>query len=318
MAPLVSIGIPTYNRAERLRAAIASAVGQTHAQLEIVVGDNASADATPGVCARAAAADSRVRVIRHARNLGPVGNCNELLAAMRGDYVMLLADDDALEADFVERCLESFAEDPSLAVVHGRTRYLGDDDHEGFGRDFDVTDDDRARRVRRYLSHVYDNGAFYGLMRGDAMRAALPVPNTLGGDWAWVARLVFQGGLLVRRDTTLTRSYGGTSASFARIAQVTGLPAGAATHPIVRIIAGVHRDIATGSPVYAGLGALGRRLLAVRVTAGLLRVYAADLAWDELRPVLGRPAIARVFAPLRDVYRRVRPHRPPEMRQRER
>jgi len=308
----VSIGIPTYNRARQLDLAIASVLGQTHAELEIVVSDNGSADATPDACARAAASDSRVRTIRHASNVGPIRNFNSLLAELRGEYVMLLADDDALEPTFVERCLDSFAQRPDFAVVHGRTRYVSES-FEAFGRDFDVTEPEPGRRVCRYLSQVYDNGAFYGLLRADAMRAALPIPNSLGGDWVWGARLVFQGGLCVRDDTMLTRSYGGASTSFEHIAEVSGLSPREATHPIARIIVGVYRDIASGSAVYAALGGRGRRLLAARAAAGLLRANCGELAWDELQPLLARPVISRAFAPLRDSYRRVRPYRPREM-----
>jgi len=154
-----------------------------------------------------------VRTIRHASNVGPIRNFNSLLAELRGDYVMLLADDDALEPTFVERCLDSFAERPDFALVHGRTHYVSES-REAFGRDFDVTEPDPGRRVCRYPSQVFDNGAFYGLVRGDAMRAALPIPSMLAGDWVWGARLVFQGGLRFRDDTQLMRSYGGASTSF--------------------------------------------------------------------------------------------------------
>jgi glycosyltransferase involved in cell wall biosynthesis len=312
----VSIGIPTYNRAEQLAHAIASALGQTHKQLEIVIGDNASSDTTPEVCAQAEASDPRVRVIRRAANVGPIGNFDVLLAELRGEYVMLLADDDALQADFVERCLTSFAEQPGLAMVQGRTRYVRDG-VEAFGHDFDVTGSDPVRRVGRYLSRVYDNGAFYGLMRRDVVRAALPMPNMLGGDWAWVARLVFQGGLQVRHDTTLVRSCGGASTSFERIAEANGL-SGAAAHPLARIVAGMHRDIATESAVYAELGPLGRHVFAARVTIAVLRARGIDLAWDELRPVAERPVFARAWVPFRDGFRRVRPRRPLAMHQCER
>ena len=45
--PLVTIGIPTYNRADHyLREALTSALSQTYANLEIIVSDNCSTDST--------------------------------------------------------------------------------------------------------------------------------------------------------------------------------------------------------------------------------------------------------------------------------
>ncbi len=54
--PLVSIGIPTYNRSGTLKRAVESALAQDHDRLEVIVSDNASSDDTVEV-ARAYAGD---------------------------------------------------------------------------------------------------------------------------------------------------------------------------------------------------------------------------------------------------------------------
>jgi len=70
----VSIGIPTYNRAAGLERAVASVLGQTHRELELVISDNASTDNTPELCARLSASDARVRFLRQPFNRGPTAN----------------------------------------------------------------------------------------------------------------------------------------------------------------------------------------------------------------------------------------------------
>lgn len=102
--PLVTLAVSTYNRADGyLREALACAVAQTYAPLEIVVVDNASTDRTGEVVA--SMADDRVRYIRNETNVGANGNFNACLSHARGTYFLLLHDDDHVDADFVERCM---------------------------------------------------------------------------------------------------------------------------------------------------------------------------------------------------------------------
>jgi len=317
MSSLVSIGIPTYNRAAGLERAVASVLGQTHRELELVISDNASTDNTPELCAQLAANDARVRFLRQPFNRGPTANFNAVLAQLQGEHVMLLADDDTLDRSFVERCRETLVAEPRLSIVHGRTCFVDDAD-ETYGTDFDVTAGDPGRRILRYLSRVHDNGAFYGLMRGDAMRAALPLPNMLGADWVWMSRLLFQGSLRVRVDTKLRRSYGGASTSFERITELLGLPASVARRPTASIVANIHHDIGEGSTVYARLAAPQRRRLALLAALSIVRTRPSNLVVDELQALLARPLVARALAPARRISRRLRPERPGQIVQRDR
>ena len=103
-APLVTIGIPTYNRAHSyLRGVIRAALAQTWPNIEVIVGDNASTDDTPKVVG--SFDDPRLRLLRHPKNLGANGNFNSLLDEARGEWFLLLHDDDLVDPDFVETCL---------------------------------------------------------------------------------------------------------------------------------------------------------------------------------------------------------------------
>src|SRR4051812_48138560 len=96
-APLVSIGIPTFNRAESLRRSIRSALAQDHPALEVVVSDDGSTDNTAAVVAELAAHDARLRCVSQAVNLGHARNFQAVLEAARGEYFMWLSDDDWLD-----------------------------------------------------------------------------------------------------------------------------------------------------------------------------------------------------------------------------
>ena len=113
--PLITILIPTYNRAHYLRQAIQSALAQTYAPLEILVLDNASTDDTPSIAAEFTQ-EPRVRYLRSEVNGGITGNWRRGIEATRGEFFCLLHDDDTLEPEFIARLALPLQADGGLVV----------------------------------------------------------------------------------------------------------------------------------------------------------------------------------------------------------
>src|ERR1700686_4844626 len=80
--PLVSILIPSYNAARFLRETLDSLLAQTYKNIEIILLDDASTDATPEIAAEYA---GRITSFRQPRNLGIYDNVNVGIARARGD-----------------------------------------------------------------------------------------------------------------------------------------------------------------------------------------------------------------------------------------
>lgn len=121
-APLVTIAIPTYNRASTyLRPCLEGALAQTYPNIEIIVADNGSTDDTEAVVR--GYGDPRIRYYRQERNIPPNDNFNFCLARSRGDYFQLLLDDEQIDPDFVETCLRkvNFRSDMGLIRTGLRT-----------------------------------------------------------------------------------------------------------------------------------------------------------------------------------------------------
>ncbi|MBS3937574.1 MAG: glycosyltransferase family 2 protein, partial [Peptococcaceae bacterium] len=108
LKPLVTVAIPTRNRANYLREAIRSALSQTYTALEVIVSDNASADNTQEVVN--GFSDPRIRYFRHETGLEMVSNWNYCLEQATGEFFLLLSDDDALESDAITWFVEQFAD----------------------------------------------------------------------------------------------------------------------------------------------------------------------------------------------------------------
>src|SRR5215211_8561320 len=75
------------------------------ADLEIVIVDDASTDATLEIAGRIAARDSRVRVLHNERNSGPSVSRNRAIAAARGEWIAILDADDSWFPERLERML---------------------------------------------------------------------------------------------------------------------------------------------------------------------------------------------------------------------
>ena len=119
-APKVSIGLPVYNGAEYLRTALESILGQTFADLEIVISDNASTDDTPRICLEFADRDSRIRYSRNRVNEGALFNFNRVFDLSRGEYFKWAGHDDWISPRFIESCVAEIERDPSIVLVYGR------------------------------------------------------------------------------------------------------------------------------------------------------------------------------------------------------
>lgn len=121
--PLVTIAIPTYNRAEKtLPETLRSAIAQTYTNLEIIVSDNCSTDATESVVQSIGGA--RVVYVRQSENLGLNGNLNQCLERASGAYVLMLHDDDLIDSDFVESCMHAVGGDTSVGLIRTGIRII--------------------------------------------------------------------------------------------------------------------------------------------------------------------------------------------------
>ena len=115
--PLVTIAIPTFNRASLLRDCVLAALSQTYQHFEILVSDNASTDETEEVLREFS--DRRLRVVRQKTNIGMLPNWNACLAEAKGDYIVFVSDDDRIAPWMLERCIALVKSNFAISIVIG-------------------------------------------------------------------------------------------------------------------------------------------------------------------------------------------------------
>lgn len=259
---MVTIGIPTRDRVDRLCRAVASALAQDYAPLEVVISDNASSDGTSSFCSELAKRDQRIRYLRHDRNHGAVRNFEAALREAKGEYFMWLADDDWLDADYLTRCVDELRLDPKLQLVAGRTSYYQGDECVFDAERIDVTDTQPDDRLLAYYRLARTNSVFYGVTRTVVLREVLPLKECFGSDWLIAAFLAYRGGVQTLTETTLHRSLGGISFDI-DVARQMGLGPTGARAPFAWLTAAIGTDI-LGTRKYRGMRRRQRLSLALR------------------------------------------------------
>jgi glycosyltransferase involved in cell wall biosynthesis len=192
MTPLVSVGIPTFNRPEGLAATLANIRAQTYDNLEIIISDNASPDPRVAEIARAAAAcDPRVSYFRAPSNAGAKANFESVLKRSSGVFFMWAADDDAWCDGFIERCVGvHLTSERPLSVVAMEAVYESEEGpyalfFEGQYFHRDVGDTTPFQRLKRAFLGNYGN-LVYGVMKREILigeDGENPITRFVGPSW---------------------------------------------------------------------------------------------------------------------------------------
>jgi len=143
-----SVLLPTRNGGPFLENCIRSILEQDYSDLELVISDNANADATPEIC-RKFSGDPRVKVLRLDTPVSVTDNWNNALSGSSGDYILMMGDDDCLLPGYfcrMELILDRY--DQPDCIVHNAYSYVAPgamagnqrsyycEEHFHFGPDF--------------------------------------------------------------------------------------------------------------------------------------------------------------------------------------
>lgn len=193
--PSVSIGLPVYNGEAQVGRALDSLLAQTHEDLELVISDNHSTDATESICREYAARDRRVRYVRSDRNRGVAWNFNQTFRLAGGRYFKWASSNDIHEPSYVERCFRVLESDSRVALAYPRTRMIDDDG--AVIRDYedrlDLPWPDPARRFRAFLARVGLCNALFGLTRPEMLRQTRLLRDWMGADIVFLGELTLHG-----------------------------------------------------------------------------------------------------------------------------
>ena len=176
--PKVSIIVPVYNVENYLERCIESLRNQTLENIEIILVDDASSDSSPHICDKAAAEDSRIKVI-HKVNEGAGKARNAALKIAKGEYIGFVDSDDFVDPHMFDILSQKMEEYNSDLVMSG-VRYIGGKVFENSGEceekfyfDKDTQFETNEEVVINCVNHAVKNGITTVIDCGPAKNFAL-------------------------------------------------------------------------------------------------------------------------------------------------
>jgi glycosyltransferase involved in cell wall biosynthesis len=144
----VSVVMPTYNALPFLHDAIASVLGQTWTDFELIVLDDGSTDGSLAVAQSLAQTDPRVKVFGQP-NAGTAPTLNRAIELASSEWVFIMHADDVMHPNRLERQLAFLEEHPDLAVASSLVRHI-DESGRVIGRDnsFLFTHEEIEEKIR--------------------------------------------------------------------------------------------------------------------------------------------------------------------------
>lgn len=206
-APLLSLCVPTYNRARYLDSLLDTLALQLRDfpyPFEIVISDNGSTDATPDVVARHAAR-LPIRGLRHAQTLGCYPNVTFALGQARGRYLMYLADDDCVLGAPLADAVAALEADPDCVIAYAPWLLYDLVAQRAHGTFYTQPQDLHVERGDHaaLLDHVLRHQVFpeIWIARSDAWRRLMPrVGEIAFFAFAQAADWLQQGAVALRRE----------------------------------------------------------------------------------------------------------------------
>jgi glycosyltransferase involved in cell wall biosynthesis len=210
--PLVSIGIPTFERPDGLKNTLIAMSKQTYQNLEIIVADNGSVNPrVDDIVYSMMRIDNRIKYLKSSSNRGASHNFLRVLEASSGQFFMWASDDDRWEVDFVSVLLDLLMRNENSTLAFCDIDVITesgslDSSYGSFYETFkDYECNDVMERLCNYILQDPARGKanlIYGLIRKSKLDSNAPKRYLFSQ--AWGADILFVADLLSRGNFMLS------------------------------------------------------------------------------------------------------------------
>lgn len=234
-SPLVTIGMPIYNEERFLENSLRSLLAQDYENLQILISDNASTDATAEIGAGAAADDPRVQYSSTSENIGSAANFRRVAEMAEGKYFMWAAGHDEWSPNLISDSVAALETNDDAALAFA-TSYWINEDGEREERDTDYPDTRDMSLLSRFLTVFWGNmHPVLGLMRVDYLRRTHSMQSFAGADLVLLTDMILMGDFVHATNSWWHRRDVRTKETHSeRMARYTGKEYGQATTALDR------------------------------------------------------------------------------------
>lgn len=115
---MISIILPSYNRASLIKQTIESCLNQTYPHFELIIVDDCSTDNSAEIIQKYLAKDSRIKFIQNKVNKKLPATLNIGFAAAKGKYFTWISDDNYFAPNAIELMVTSLNNNPEIGLVY--------------------------------------------------------------------------------------------------------------------------------------------------------------------------------------------------------
>ena len=211
--PRVTVGLPVYNGAATLAAALDCLLAQDFKQFAIFISGYGLTDATPEICRQYARAHPNITWHRHPQTLFVMDNYRFALREAKTEYFMRLASDDVIAPQFISRNCAFLDANPDYVSSQSKVLFHNHLIPARMSRGTFGLHGTLLQNLAAFLHKPQDNSRFYGLLRTTALQASYTPEYFLGLDWAIMMQTLQHGkqneidDVLMLRDATPPENY---------------------------------------------------------------------------------------------------------------
>jgi glycosyltransferase involved in cell wall biosynthesis len=187
----LAVGMPCYNDAGMLPAAIESVLNQTYKDFVLHIFDNCSTDGSYEIAKQYAQQDGRIILHRNSVNIGLAANFNKALTINDCEYVCLKSANDIIYPEFFENTLAKLDTDKDAVVAFSDGEDVKDVSYE---------QDCPYERVSLVLKYLVSTSAIYGVHRREVIDKLVIFENICGNDHVFLFNIALLGKFLKVED----------------------------------------------------------------------------------------------------------------------
>lgn len=219
--PLVTALLPSYNAEAFIRDTLDSLVAQSWPNLEILIGDDCSTDRTPEIIQEYAERHSNIRILERGKNLGWLGNCNDLMENARGEMMFFAFHDDVVAPEYVSSLVKALKNKPEAILAFSDLELVDPDGTRELLECAEMSKVENATLRGLMIARRRSNFHWWipnrGLFRKNAYERIGGIPKSEFGefsaDWTWLLHMSLLGPFIRVPETLCFKRYQKSSLS---------------------------------------------------------------------------------------------------------
>lgn len=218
VSPLVTIGLPVFNRERFVRQSIESLLNQTFRDFQLIISDNASTDSTGKICEEYARKDRRVCYFRNTENIGLSPNFNRVFSLSQSPYFKWSTSDDYWAPTMIERALEIMEADRSIVLCYPKTTLVNQagEEPQPYEDNLHLVSDSPRERFSQLLDRIGLSHQHTGLIRAESLNRTHMLGVYTGSDEVLLAELTLYGKFFEIPERLYFRRFHDESSSWLR------------------------------------------------------------------------------------------------------